>query len=392
MSKIFLGAYAPRVVLAATASATVSLFLAACGSNWRMNSQGAIEEDKVSTRAAPDWVAGVVPGGPSEERIYFVGRSHTPDRPLTGPCDAETPDGRTGYTVMDERDAIQSARTDVQDQIRQRLMPRNYGTSANRLAVNTDSGQCTTCGTRLPALRSPIEKPCNTPCMYSAAVVWPSTANCRSCSNTSAACASAGGAPSEQTAVPGGCASCKGVHLWNIHDSVVEAVNLIDKMNELNRTTEFVDVPQYRGWWDVNMSEVAVDSVIPAALAELAEEETYFERWWVHEGHDAAGRPFAEGRDEWESYKCWIRCSLYRAAWERIVTRFRENYDDLYADAREHMQADRLRQREWELVYFKTALERQGEEREWNRDDEVFERNNSVAGRVVGVKSSDSSK
>ena len=86
------------------------------------------------------------------------------------------------------------------------------------------------------------------------------------------------------------------------------------------------------------------------------------------------------------------RCSISRAAWERIVTRFRENYDDLYADARDHMQADRLRQREWELVYFKTALERQGEEREWNRDDEVFERNNSVAGRVVGVKSSDSSK
>ena len=57
---------------------------------------------------APDWVQGYVPQ--SENTMFFVGRSHLP---LKG----------SGYTIVDERSLVQSARDDVYDQMRQRLAP-----------------------------------------------------------------------------------------------------------------------------------------------------------------------------------------------------------------------------------------------------------------------------
>lgn len=59
---------------------------------------------------------------------------------------------------------------------------------------------------------------------------------------------------------------------------------------------------------DLNVMNIGLESVMPALLAQLQEEEIYFEKWHVHEGHDGGNRPFAEGRDEWMSDKCWMLC------------------------------------------------------------------------------------
>jgi hypothetical protein len=232
------------------------------GSNWRLHEQKQITQMPMSNEASPDWVKGIVPQ--SESRIFFVGRSRTPDTPknLDGyynirkngkslnenahlynhpPKEAAVleydrfyrdPSQRTGFTVMDERDAVQSAREDILDQMQQRLAPRNMSENLSPLA------------------------------------------------------------------------------------------------REMN---------------------INLESMMPSLAAYLSEEEVYFEKWHVHEGSDSNGRPMAEGRDEWQSYKCWMLCSIPAEEFYSIAELFRERNNDFY----------------------ERALDRQEKQREWNREDEI---------------------
>ncbi len=76
--------------------------------NNKSDSKVAMGDVEAVAAEAPDWVQGYVPQ--SENTMFFVGRSHLP---LKG----------SGYTIVDERSLVQSARDDVYDQMRQRLAP-----------------------------------------------------------------------------------------------------------------------------------------------------------------------------------------------------------------------------------------------------------------------------
>ncbi|MHC4811410.1 MAG: hypothetical protein ACYTEV_13740, partial [Planctomycetota bacterium] len=65
---------------------------------------------------------------------------------------------------MDERAAVQSARVDVHDQIRQRLQPRNMGVAGGVSTVTGDAGTCLTCGDSISMIRTRVEPACNEPC------------------------------------------------------------------------------------------------------------------------------------------------------------------------------------------------------------------------------------
>ena len=119
------------------------------------------------------------------------------------------------------------------------------------------------------------------------------------------------------------------------------------------------------------MFNIGIDSVMPALLARLQEEETYFEKWQVHEGDDENSRPNAEGYDEWHSYKCWVLSSIPRDEFELIVKEFREKYQALYVKALARIEQDRDRRVKLEDIKIQTELSWQESEREWNREDEV---------------------
>ena len=344
------------------------------GSNWRLHQQKQVTQKPMSNEAAPDWVKGIVPQ--SEFRIYFVGRSRTPDTPR--PLDAyfnirkngETlnenahlyghppkeaalfeydrfyrdPSQRTGYTVMDERDAVQSAREDIFDQIRQRLAPRNMGNAANLLVNNVDSGTCLDCGDRVKIYETSV-KICNDECSHGSgncdkrAELDDTGTSCADCHQSVAHCA--------------GCAS------------IVHAVT------QSNRTPDYLTGDLSPLARDINIMNINLESMMPSLAAYLSEEEVYFEKWHVHEGHDHNGRPMAEGRDEWQSYKCWMLCSIPAEEFYSIAEKFRERYDDFYETALDRSMQNRDRRMEWETRARELSLSRQEEEREWNREDEI---------------------
>lgn len=93
----------------------------------------------------------------------------------------------------------------------------------------------------------------------------------------------------------------------------------------------------------------------------MTEDELYFERW-----------------DEWNSYKCWMLCSIPAVEFYSIAEDFRGKYEDLYELSLERTQQDRMRRISIEDENRLISIERQNEEREWNRDDEIITRAHTI--------------
>ncbi len=117
---------------------------------------------------------------------------------------------------------------------------------------------------------------------------------------------------------------------------------------------------------------------MPALAAYLTEEEVYFEKWHVHEGHDGLGRPFANGRDEWQSYKCWMLCSIPAEEFYEVAQDFRDKYENMYTTALERADDDRDRRIDAETEGRALTITRQDEERAWNREDEIVTRAHTI--------------
>ena len=334
------------------AAALIGASLSGCGSNWRMHESRAIEAAKPSTPDAPAWVQGRMPM--AEDYVFFIGRSHTPDYHRDHLRDGEwgfsqhnrSPATRVGYTVMDERDAVQSARNDVYDQIRQRLAPRNLGMTAQNIHSTVDVGTCYDCGDSLPAAsRMPVQQACNQPCLRTAGSTWPNSAShdrCRGCTNDAID-------RGERVVFASECCNCSDTHVFESQPD--------PSCGTCPITIAASDYPWNQPLWphygsiqgrDLSTINVGVESVMPALLANVNEEEIYFEKWHVHEGSDAGGRPFAEGRDEWQSYKCWLLCSIPLAEYEAIVGDFRGTYKTLLAESVARDSDNRARRVDWE--------------------------------------------
>lgn len=345
--------------------------LLSCGSNWRIHEEErAIPSARVQTAAAPEWVQGTVPI--LQDRVYFIGRSSTPDMPRQGGlrrgATQTTPDGRTGFTVMDEREAIQSARTDVQDQIMQRLMPRNFGTTAQVLTSNIDVGNCASCGTVIPTVSTPWQRSANEPSYRD-----PCNASTNSGQVKCAKCLAVG------PTLPGALissGSCPDPKKFNYSGS--GPGSLVSQLTEQFRTADFVPMMDHQIARDINLLNLGLDSVLPALLAQLQEESVYFEKWAVHEGDDENRRINAEGFDEWQSYKCWVLCSIPRSEFMKIADEFRTRYEELYQLTIERNESDRTRRIVLEDLVITTELKYQAEERKWNRADEELALDHAV--------------
>lgn len=324
-----------------------------CGSNWRTHETQQLVPRPMFNDSAPEWVRGICPQ--DDNRIYFVGRSRTPDSPRYATNQSyRGPDRRTGYTVMDERDAVQSAREDIYDQMRQRLAPRNMGNASNLIVDNIDSGTCVSCGTIIPEHRTETIV-CNDTCSHG-------SAHCNS-------------AKIKTVSVDGkkGCGDC--------HQPVAQCAGcatIVHAVTQSNRTADFVSHGLKPLSRDLNIANINVDSMMPSLAAYLAEEEVYFEKWHVHDGHDGLGRPFANGRDEWQSYKCWMLCSIPAEEFFSIAEDFRAKYEELYELAIDRADQDRARRMATEDAGRVLTITRQEEERAWNREDELVTRAHTI--------------
>ena len=319
-----------------------------CGSQWRTHEARQLVPRPMFNDNAPAWVKGVSPS--TEDRIYFVGRSRTPDSPRLGSrVNADPrPNARVGFTVMDERDAVQSAREDVYDQIRQRLAPRNVGNASNLVVNNIDSGTCFSCNTVIPVHRTGTII-CNDTCTHGAG-------NCKNSSIISVV--TVGGKK--------GCSSC--------HKPVSQCAGcatIVHALTQSNRTPDHISSNLGPLSRDVNIANINVDLMMPSLAAYLLEEEVYFEKWHVHDGHDGFGRPFANGRDEWQSYKCWMLCSIPADEFFSIAENFREKYEKLYDRALELTEEDRAARLQDQTDERALTRENLQEERAWNREDEI---------------------
>jgi hypothetical protein len=340
--------------LAKTATCCLLLVTVGCGSNWRTHENRQLVPSPMFNNSAPDWVKGISPQ--SNERIYFVGRSRTPDVPRFGNYDRNrsTPNKRTGYTVMDERDAVQSAREDIFDQIRQRLAPRNMGSASNLIVDNIESGTCISCGTVIPVYRTGVIT-CNDTCSHGSSHCGSSKINVVTVRGNK------------------GCSDC--------HKPVAECAGcatIVHAVTQSNRTPDYLSSGLRPLNRDLNIANINVDSMMPSLAAYLAEEEVYFEKWHVHDGHDGLSRPFANGRDEWQSYKCWMLCSIPADEFYSIAEDFRAKYEELYVLAIDRADENRGRRMDAEEADRALTITRQEEERAWNREDEVVTRAHTI--------------
>jgi len=361
-SRLFMGAMVSGVCLASIG----------CGSKWQMHNDAPVPNQQMFTNAAPEWVRRG-PGcaeGLDPTRLYFVGRSHNPDlaRLLDDPdrhhehMGRRTSADRIGYTVLDERDAVQSARNDVYDQIRQRLSPRNYGLTAQTASMMVDSGQCVDCETAVPLLRTSVQQPCNEMCARDGM----NDCGGPSCTGTATVGGTMPGTLIQASARNGCCGSCGGEQ------------TLVSNVVCLNRRPDYLPVDAGGIARDLNLMNVGIDSVMPAMLAALEEEEVYFEKWNVREGNDFFEDPFAEGNDEWQSYKAWILFSIPREEFGMLASEFRVRYEGLLDRAMALAEADRARRIEWENKTMELQLQWQLQEREWNREDETIARDHAI--------------
>lgn len=348
-----------------------------CGSNWRLHDERVVTNAAPSVPTAPSWVRGnlgqfrVI----DPDRIYFVGRSINPDGPRVGGGSSKTPDRRTGFTVLDEREAVQSARNDVYDQIRQRLQPRNFGTSAQLATMTVDSGTCIDCRTPLSLVRTGVQQPCNATCGGGggAFVSTPGSSGC---------CSSGGGSgkPGMTKVCSANCAPGSTVRdpshtfvFFPPHQQGGPSSQQIG-MPAPGRVNHYHPPELQALARDINLLNVGLDSIMPALMAKLEEDEIYFERWHVMEGPDPFGRWFATGRDEWQSYKAWVLCSIPRDEFEQIAAEFRSRYNELYEQAMLWVMEDRDRRLAWEERNMDMQLVWQQQERDWHRRDQEQDR------------------
>jgi hypothetical protein len=332
-----------------------------CGSKWQAHQDTQVAQATMTSPTAPEWVRRG-PGcmeGIDPTRLYFVGRSHIPDlrRNDYGRSNNRVSAERIGYTVLDERDAVQSARNDVYDQVRQRLAPRNYGMTAQTVGVSVDVGQCVDCSDEVPMLSTGVEQPCNDMCARDGFQQCGS-GSCGQSVSTGATLQAfpTGGASSSASACSGSCGKSCGTEM--------------SRMVCGFRKPDYLPIDAGQIARDLNLLNIGVDSVMPALLAGMEEEEVYFEKWNVQEGPDAFGRTFAEGDDEWQSYKAWVLFSIPREEFAMIASEFRIRFESLFNQAMEFALADRARRIEWEQVEMELQLQWQKEERAWNREDE----------------------
>lgn len=244
---------------------------------------------------------------------------------------------------MDERDAIQSARTDVQDQILQRLMPRNFGTTGQTVSQNMDVGTCLHCEQSIGMVSTATQARCNEPCYRSPSAAWTNAAQ-----GLCSTCAAKVGSNQPTEFMPGTTGS---------HSPVPTASTLFSQMVADYRRPDYLPMLDGQIARDINVFNLGIDSVMPALMAQLQEEKTYFEKWAV--------------KDAWMSYKCWILCAIPRSEFMKIADEFRSRYESLYQTAIERIDADRDRRIILEDAKIKQELEWQAEERRWNRDDEL---------------------
>lgn len=362
-----------RIRFATVLAVSVGLGGFGCGSKWRLHEESRVEVAKMTSTEAPEWVrrGPACMEGLDPTRLYFVGRSHSPDfrRENQNRGSSRVVAERVGFTVLDERDAVQSARNDVYDQVRQRLSPRNYGMSAQTIGMSIDSGVCVGCDDEVPLLYTAVEQPCNDMCLRD---------GIQSCSSGS--CGSQVSAGQQVAALPPGtpcgvkgqaCAgSCAGGS-GTVGKCGSSCDTCMSRMVRGFRKADYLPVDLGQMARDLNLLNIGVDSVMPALLAGMEEEEVYFERWWVHEGDDPFGRGLAEGDDEWQSYKAWILFSIPREEFAAIADQFRSRYDSLLATAMEWAVADRERRIQLEMHQRSLQQQWQQQEREWNREDEL---------------------
>lgn len=332
----------------ATSSITLLIILSTIGCNRtiRITKDSDFQPAPMFAESAPDWVRGIIPQ--SEGRIFFVGRSVDPY--LYGYY--RTADGRWYQTNnrqlgfnnnynsnlwMNERAAVSSARDDIYDQIRQRLAPRNVGASSNMLVSNIESGTCIDCDTSLPVFRSNILV-CNETCTHSGETC--NSKNIQSAANSSVKY----------------CGDC--------HDQVASCSGcgtLVHAITQLNRTADHLNSANMPLNRDINMMNINVDSLMPSLAAYMTEDELYFEK-----------------RSNWNEYKCWMLCSIPADEFYSIAENFRDKYEDMYNIAVERAEFDRLRRIAIEDETREITLDRQREEREWNRDDEHVTRAHAI--------------
>ncbi|MDG1837866.1 MAG: hypothetical protein P8I91_03590 [Phycisphaerales bacterium] len=306
---------------------------------------------------APDWVRGLTPK--SDSRIYFVGRSDD------------------GITCLSERDAIQSARNDIHDQVRQRLAPRNVGTVGQIAHMSTDSGTCVDCSTPMPLIRTAIQAPCNAPCLH-ASVAGPGDCVSRThCGPCTPSALNSG----KSVEVVSNCGSCDGAHAFSARRRA-DCASCPTLVHAVNADHRVADYPSYddRMDRDLNVFNVGLDSVMPALLSQLQEETAYFEEVRT----TAAAKRNSRSTPEWgavtgvNGYKAWLLCSIPREEFLSIATDFRSRYEDLYRMTLEWTIEDRSRRIDLETASRRVELDRQAEERAWNREDEIIARDHTI--------------
>ena len=320
-----------------TAITTLLILLSSMGCDGRMRvERSTIQQETLFDAHAPDWVKGYIPD--SENRIFFVGRSENPFL-LGTRVNRNRAQYNTNYYYdawTSERDAVSSARDDVYDQIRQRLAPRNVGNASNLVVGNIESGTCTNCGTIIPIYRTGITV-CNETCSHSGdncnstniSSTRKNTFFCQDCHSPVASCS--------------GCAS------------IVHAVT------QLNRTPDQLNSADFALNRDINMININVDSLMPSLAAYMTEDELYFEK-----------------RNNWYGFKCWMLCSIPVDEFYEIAEDFRNKYEDQYELAQLRAEEDRNRRITAENEARIITLERQTEERAWNREDELVTRAHTI--------------
>ena len=302
--------------------------LSACGSSWRLHDEMTLQIGAPSDEAAPDWVKGKVPMDP--ERIYFVGRSATPDMSRRGDTFNNDASTRVGYTMLDERSALQSARNDVYDQMRQRLAPRSAGTLGQLMVVNVDAGTGKLNGSVDGPLRTSISA-CNPTCnehgfdsQTGAEVVC-----AKSCEDD--------------------CKSCGGLRYgldgrWQKEDGDVD-----DRLDS-----------------DLLQMNVAFDTVTAGMAAYLQQEDAYFEKVLVHDADDFMGRPFAQGNDEWSSWKAWVLMSIPKGEWDTMVNNMRSTHQQMLEMGTMMSMEDRKRRLDFEMSQIQLQQKREEEDRKFD--------------------------
>ena len=348
-----------RIYCAMAALAVGTTLMTGCAkksTEWVMAKQ-ATTTPILDRPAAPNWVRGLTPQ--SEQRIYFVGRSDD------------------AVTCLSERDAIQGARNDIHDQIRQRLAPRNVGEVGQTVSMVVDSGTCDDCGRPMPANKTAVETPCNAPCLHSS-VKGPgdcvSRSHCGSCVTTALD-------SGHSVDVVSKCGSCNDTHAFTAvrQANCATCPTLVHAVSADHRPPDYLP-HNVRMARDLNVFNVGIDSVMPALLSQLQEETAYFEVVQVVGAAQGSTRNNNVNvvATRATGHKAWLLCSIPRAEFMEIADEFRSRYGLLYDMTLEWTVEDRQRRIDWETNARRTELDWKQEERAWNREDEIITRDHTI--------------